>query len=272
MKKNIDYEIFDKNIYVYKNLITNPYKFVDILKYAEINPEKSQIFGNWSKWSFFGTYMDCNRLNIEEQNILDKKRYKEEIFYRDQILDAFKISTSHFLKQHNLSVQKNWIEMGPSFCRYNQDIYNGNTKDDIPLTMEYHTDYRFAEFDAPWPQFALTCTMYLNDDYEGGDVIFKLLGKDEIKIYKPKAGDVMVFPSGHPELLSEDGIYFHAVKTITKKDKYLIRYFYMLPNTPSEEWLKCEEKYGKEEWAKRYNAIIGNRRTKGISHDDSQLK
>jgi hypothetical protein len=272
MNKEINYEIFDKNIFVYKNLITDPNKFVEVLNFAEKNPKESQIFGNWSPWSFFGTYMDAHRLPISEKDIIDKKRYETEVFYRDQVLDAFKISTSHFLKKHGLSVQKDWIEMGPSFCRYNQDIYNDDSNPESPLTMLYHTDYRFAEFDAPWPQFALTCTMYLNDDYEGGDVLFKIMGSDEIKPYKPKAGDVMVFPSGHPKLLSEDGVYFHAVKTITKKDKYFIRYFYLLPNNASDKWLELEKQYGKEEWAKKYHSIVENRRIKGISHVDSQLR
>jgi len=266
-----EYEIFDKHIYVYKNLITNPEVLVSLLKEAESNPEISQVYSNWSKWSVFGTYMDAN-YNVDESLVKDKERYNLEKFYRQQILDAFKISTSHFLKEHNLEVGKDWLTMGPSYCRYDQNIVNHPADIFGPLTMTYHTDYRVWEHDSPEPQFALTCTMYLNDDYEGGDVIFKLLNNEERKRYKPKAGDVMVFPSGHPKLLSEDGIYFHGVKEVTKNDKYFIRYFYMLPNEPSKEWLELEKKYGKEEWKKRYYEIVQIRRERGLSHADSQLK
>jgi hypothetical protein len=92
--------------------------------------------------------------------------------------------------------------------------------------MAYHTDY--VGYDDAQPDFALTCTMYINDNYEGGDVAFKV-GKDDY-VYKPQAGDVMVFPSGHPDLLSEENVCVHGVKKITSGLKYFIRIFYQIPN------------------------------------------
>lgn len=92
--------------------------------------------------------------------------------------------------------------------------------------MGYHTDYFSVE--EPAGEFALTCTMYLNDNYEGGEVCFKTNGEDYV--YKPQAGDVMVFPSGHPDLLSEDGVCLHGVRKITEGLKYFVRIFYQIPN------------------------------------------
>ena len=44
-------------------------------------------------------------------------------------------------------------------------------------------------------------------------------------VYKPEAGDVVVFPSGNPDYLSDDGFYFHCVNRVTGGDKYFLSIF-----------------------------------------------
>ena len=53
------------------------------------------------------------------------------------------------------------------------------------------------------------------DDYDGGDICFYING--DFVNYKPKAGDILVFPSGMP--------YYHGVKTIRNGNKFFIRNF-----------------------------------------------
>jgi hypothetical protein len=110
--------------------------------------------------------------------------------------------------------------------------------------MHYHTDFQQEKRDAPGYKPYITCTMYLNDDYEGGEISFKILkeggGFDEV-VYKPKAGDILVFPSNQP--------YYHGVQLTTKGKKYFVRSFwdYYFPGT--EEWNANQKKYGATEWA-----------------------
>lgn len=60
--------------------------------------------------------------------------------------------------------------------------------------------------------FSYNCTVslvtYLNDDYEGGEIFFRLQGLN----YKPKAGDTVIFPSNF--------MYPHQAKVVTKGVKY----------------------------------------------------
>jgi len=60
--------------------------------------------------------------------------------------------------------------------------------------------------------YSYNCTLslvsYLNDDYEGGEIFFRLQGLD----YKPKAGDTVLFPSNF--------MYPHTAKVVTKGIKY----------------------------------------------------
>lgn len=56
----------------------------------------------------------------------------------------------------------------------------------------------------------VSALLYLNDDYDGGQLEFPLLGI----FYKPMAGDLVMFPSGMP--------YAHAALPVTSGIKYCV--------------------------------------------------
>jgi hypothetical protein len=115
------------------------------------------------------------------------------------------------------------------------------------MSMHYHTDYQQEKADARGYKFRVTCTMYLNDDYDGGELAFAILEdrdkpEEAVKFdYKPTAGDILVFPSIAP--------FYHGVKRLRKGDRYFIRNFWLehFPGTP--EWLAGEAEHGEEAWA-----------------------
>lgn len=253
---NIKYEKIDEKIYVYKNLLKNPSELVNILKDSENNPEKSFLFRDWAKWSVFGTYVYEVFDNKPEKLTKDQEeRFELELSYHLNVMDSFFKTTEHFLNNFNIDVNKEWKIAGPSYSKYLSD----NETDGLghkELSMLYHTDYQWMDPDSPKDEFMLTCTMYLNDDYDRGGLKFAV--KDKRINYKPKAGDIVIFPSGHPELLSEDGIYYHAVDKVKNNDKYLIRMFYTKNNPGTETWLANQKKYGKDLWEKMEKERIKN--------------
>lgn len=244
---NIKYELLYPKIHLYKNLIPDPQILVQMLKDSENNPGSSKVFMDWIPWSRFGTYLD--QTPIPESIIANTpdlerdEKFNNEYKYAKIIWDAFHLATDHFLKEYQVSKGEDWVIMGPSYSRYFYD----NDPTSYENVMNHHTDFVKIEAEMPGNKFALTCTMYLNDDYEGGDIDF-IIKNDHIP-YKPKAGDVLVFPSGHPDILSDGDIYLHGVKKVEKVDKYLIRCFYQVPYSGSAKWLDHEKKYGKEVWA-----------------------
>jgi hypothetical protein len=90
------------------------------------------------------------------------------------------------------------------------------------LGLHWHLDANDANTE-PGVKTLLTSNTYLNDDYDGGRILF-LFGNDldslenyknlKIIAYKPKAGDVVLYPANWPVA--------HAVSTTFKKDRYLI--------------------------------------------------
>jgi hypothetical protein len=113
--------------------------------------------------------------------------------------------------------------------------------------MRYHSDYQREKRSRPGHQFAVTVLGYFNDEYNAGEIDF-CIGKKLIK-YKPKAGDILVFPSGSPHLLTEDGnVYLHGVMPAKGSHKYFYRMFWRLYQNASPEWIENESKFGKDVW------------------------
>lgn len=246
--KSFEIENIDTNISVFTGLIPNAKRMVEIFKQSEKDQSSTFLFKDWRDWSRFGSYVwqIGNYLDMTK-DFSNESTYLEEQSLLNEINNAFSVATSTYLKNRGLEKGDDWIIMGPSISKYNHKNVAPEELENIGLEMVYHTDYVTLEGHWPGNKFILTCTMYLNDDYDGGDIVFRLPNKTFLN-YKPKAGDVLVFPSGHPELLSDEGKYLHGVKAINKEDKYLVRCFYQKPYAGSKEWFEGEEKYGKDEW------------------------
>lgn len=261
-------EIYPK-IFVYKGL----YKDINsIYKALKESDGADGLLSPWTKWSIFGEYLSptfkhsVDMLPPEVIEQIETKTEKEKE-HKDIILEIFanfyKATEDYILKNNvdfdrnkiipNIKDKKNnfikeWQTSGPSIARYHE-----NVKDSIAMT--YHTDYIREPIISPGHKFAITALTYFNDDYEGGEIDF--IANGEAYMYKPEAGDILVFPSGHPEfLMSENSIYLHGVMPSYKKSKYLARMYWMKYSLGSLDWFENEKKYGKEKWAEMQPQIL----------------
>ena len=152
------------------------------------------------------------------------------------------------IKDQNGNPIKEWEYTGPSIARYRIDIED-------PLAMTYHTDYIREPIVTPGHKFAITALTYFNDDYEGGEIDF--IANGDAYMYKPEAGDLLVFPSGHPDfLMSENSIYLHGVMPVNHNSKYLSRMYWTKYSAGAPEWFENEEKFGKEKWQEMQQEIM----------------
>lgn len=240
-------EIYPR-IFVYRGLFEEPYEFI----------KKIDQLPSWEAWWTFGEMasvpgLDFKRFETkptpeEWEKFLtdyeaeqagkpgtDLSAYVDRLFYR---------VTEHYMKTYPLELP-NWSHQKPSIAKY---VALGGVDDDR-YSMHYHTDFQREKADAPGLKYALTCTMYLNDDYEGGELTFKIAndsgGFDTID-YKPGAGDVIVFPSREP--------YFHGVRQIHTGNRYFIRTFWVHEFEGTSEWLAGLAEHGEEKWAEMEKA------------------
>ncbi len=254
-------------IYVYKNLFDNIDEIYSILKNSH-DTEKENFFNNWSQWSIFGDYLnpvipsdtgnvnlDDNRKYLEIQKIeADTELKQKQKNFLIHLLENFYIATEDYAIKHNIDIDQKtimkseeggdvplWRMTGPTICRYH--ISDENKE----VGMRYHTDFIREQQHRPGYKFVITALAYFNDDYVGGELDFAI-GNKLIK-YKPEAGDYVVFPSGHPEILSEDGtVYIHGVMPSEGTHKYFSRIYWQKYYEGSAEWFEKEKEFGKKAW------------------------
>lgn len=282
MNSQLDAIEIHPKIIVYKNIFKDIEKNYEILKRSFDNSGKN-FLGKWDTWSQFGDYLP-NLLNdyytdklthsvpFNEHKRLYSYEYIKELNCKTEVeedeknlllevIKGFHTVTEDYAVRHgiNLNLEETindddnnkipvWKKMGPGIARYKNDILNENKMYNTDLAMVYHTDYIREPINSPGYKFVITALAYFNDDYEGGEIDF-YTGSTLYK-YKPEAGDYVVFPSGHPEILNfENSVMLHGVLPAHGANKYLSRMYWQKYSSGSKEWYEKEKEFGKETWA-----------------------
>lgn len=229
--------LYDK-VTVYDQYIKNTDSYKQLLIDSEKGLEQKYHFGDWGPWYELGTMMNIGMLDkdqklkpLSESN--DHEKLQRE--FLESISDAFFTTTEDYIKEYNITYPR-WSRSGLSICKYIPTV----EKKIQHMALQYHTDTHHFNEDSPGNKFAVTCTMYLNDDYDGGEISFLDESAGKVVKYKPKAGDVIVFPSGEP--------YYHGIHQVYNGDRYIIRTWWYEDFPGTQEWHDNEKKYGKEVW------------------------
>lgn len=236
-------------ISVYRGMFKNVNNIVEYLE----GMDQSE----WEKWFIFG---DIKSLSLDTIKYGDRKidMNRDDIGLfkkqdgidgiREVLEDLFHIASQDYVVKNNIDASE-FIHSSPCVCRY-----HANWKLSDGVAMAYHTDFQQEKADEPGDKFRITGCIYLNDNYEGGDISFKIDGSEVVLNHKPQAGDILLFPSIPP--------YYHGVKEITSGIKYFVRTFWLYSYPGSKEWLDGQEKYGKEVWAEMEKERQKNERWK----------
>jgi hypothetical protein len=250
-------EIYPK-VTVYKNALPDWEKYLNLLKRSE-KEDKNHFFEDWQDWYGLGTMMNLpmrNRhvgydIESEDEYGLAQKEFLENL------TEAYYKCTEDYVISNEISLPS-WVNNGISICKY---FISPEHRD---MAMSYHTDYRGFDSESPGKKFAITCTIYLNDDYEGGGLSFLQEETGEVIDYKPEAGDIVVFPSGDP--VTGTSHFFHGVDKVGGCEKYFIRCFWSYDHPGTEDWHKNVEKYGEKEWEQMDNKRMKEEINSGAWH------
>jgi len=233
-------EKIHKTVWVFKNALKENQ---DVINYLVNNKE-------WTDWYTFGTMASAtffkyefnsfpteiewaNKIDVNGSNILDNS-------LENKINNLFYKTTKLYAEENNISLN-NWIYRGWNVAKYTEHP-------DDEYAMMHHTDFQRDIAYEPGEKFGITAVFYLNDNYDGGEVMFRFLDDNDVNIvkedyiYKPNAGDIVVFMSGHP--------HYHGVRAVTKGEKYIIRTYWKYNYEGHHLWIKLKEKYGEDIWNK----------------------
>lgn len=268
-------EVYPK-IIVYSNVFEDVEKMSRIAKECFIDSDQLGLFDNPVQWSIFGDYVRDIKLNfdreasefiIKNEPSITNQRQEDQFYFIKETIKGFYAVNQDYLARFGINInndglEKNvvdlfgpeplapWRVIGPTICKYNENAGNSESK-----AMRYHSDYIREPIQTAGFKFVLTTTSYFNDDYIGGDLDFAIDGK--LIGYKPKAGDIIVFPSGHPEYLTENGnVFLHGVQKCTEGEKYFSRMYWAKYEPASQEWNDKVAEFGLEEWTKIYEGML----------------
>lgn len=249
---DFEYEEIYPKIFVYKKLFPDHQNLHGIMQSAEQSSTDESFLTKWTDWFVFGKYCHSRFPDSAIKNIIETVSNKNN-FDSQKIINEAVLSTrlnqgvtsaiSHYVALNNVRLPENSYITDQNIARYdaNLDVACG-----LGMSMNYHTDYSIGEWYWPGEKFLITATTYINDDYDGGEIVF--LVEDEIIPYKPKAGEILVFPSGSP-LYPGGQPYFHAVNTVKNGNKFLVRmYVKYSVQSGHKKWYDGKDKYGEKKW------------------------
>lgn len=234
-----DVTVLEENILVFHNVLRDPQGLINFY-------ENHQDW--WGGWYGFGRQVTKPGPVMENHpGFPEWEQWKAEMIdsvvdddhYRKEIAEVFYKTTKEYIAYTGKSFDV-WTTQNFGIARYipDEDLINNDD-----LTMVYHTDYQQNMQDQPGNKYAITSVIYPNDNYEGGEISIRKVDPETnlpvVKIdYKPKANDMIFFPSDRP--------YYHGVKRIWKAPKYIIRLYWLYAYDGSPEWHALKEKYGKD--------------------------
>ena len=210
-----NYEILDLGMVYYKNIIKDPQGLIEKieeldLRYAFDKPDASETVAKpWVPWKNETGRQEtfCLQKFIPQvQNISSTDRYRDEqIFISSQLFDALDETFKHYSTQiypfaeRNIKSREHMMHL----LRYDSSGY-------LPEHQDQGVSTR-----------VLSVLLYLNDDYEGGEITFK----NSNLTLKPESGSVLFFPSNF--------LYIHEVAPVTKGPRYALPNWYH--NVPLEQ-------------------------------------
>lgn len=215
---------------LYRGLLHDLDSMIDLIENFHSNGENRYALKDWESWYTFGSqrFVNDNYPNGPfEENDLTKQLV-------DSIENAFYQATGHFIEKYKIDSSK-FHHQGFALCKYQEhfDTPNG-------LVMLYHTDFQQLKRDQPGTKHLITSTMYLNDDYDGGEISYYI--DDDLFHYKPQKGDILVWPSIPP--------FYHGVKKVEKSPKYFVRTFWYEDRPATTDWNIGKTIFGDEKWEK----------------------
>ena len=222
-------EKLHEKVYYYKNVVSDPEKLIKLIEDTEAE-KYSKFITPWEEWSacsgemyVYGNHKRIKMLKLDEilqkcpEDILEDSKY---IF--NEIFDGFKNVCIDYAEKVN-EESKLILMTDTAIKRYEAGTFMGS-----------HFDQQEGD-----KRLKYCLVMYLNDDYEGGQISFTIKdgvltstdyaasediddprNKERITFsIKPEAGSVIIFPSEPP--------YSHTAHLVKSGLKYMVPSFWL---------------------------------------------
>jgi Rps23 Pro-64 3,4-dihydroxylase Tpa1-like proline 4-hydroxylase len=199
--------VLDLGLVYYENVIQDPQKVIDTVNeldtFYKDNPGRDIAQNPWTPWkndSAGTNEVFCWQKFINQPQNIDQQdpQYEKQLFISETLFGAIDRVMNHYSKELYPFAEKNLKsrEKFMHLLRYDKDGY-------LPAHQDQGISTR-----------VLSVLIYLNDDYEGGEIEFP---HSNVKI-KPTAGSVIFFPSNF--------LYVHTVHPLVSGQRYALPNWY----------------------------------------------
>lgn len=203
--EEFDYEVLDLGLVLYKNVIDSPQRIIDT-----VNSIDERFMGNahsgsftqvepWKNWSYGDTVFCQQKFFPKAEDIQEKDFYFED----QKSVSTALYSALDRTADHYTNVLYPFAGQNIKNREYNIHLLKYGAGGFLPAHQDHGISSR-----------VLSTVMYLNDDYEGGEIEFV---NSNVKI-KPPAGSVIFFPSNF--------LYVHEVHPIVSGFRYSLPHWF----------------------------------------------
>lgn len=221
---NFNVEVLDLGIAYYTNVIKDPASLINEIeeldkRYQEDNTPVRTSVKPWVAWTYgegANKLMFCWQKFIPqvEHIPLDDVYREEQISISSQLFGALDKTLHHYTTELYPFAEKNIKSR-----EHTMHLLKYDESGHLPAHQDQGISSR-----------VLSVLLYLNDDYEGGEIEFR---HSNLK-FKPKAGSVLFFPSNF--------LYVHEVYPVTKGPRYALpNWYHNIPlelkrDSTGQEW------------------------------------
>jgi hypothetical protein len=198
-----DLKSADNGIFYWENVVSYPEKLIEFIEEMNENEESHSRIPEWDTWYASNdkehVYGKTKMITPSNRKTKTGNKYIDEktLYIINSLEMAPELCASDFAKRNR--IEENLINLETS--RFSLNMYQPG------MGMGPHIDAYDPNGTGTDLKYTLVC--YLNDDYEGGEIVFP----NQNVTIKPKAGSMVMFPSGDP--------YTHEAKPVTSGKKYL---------------------------------------------------
>lgn len=193
MEKDISDEKFNLTmgdyVKVYKNFLSLD-DCNNLVKDIKNYPKVLNFEGDLSNLLRKGSYLNTFQINND---------------FTNKVKNIVETSICRISKQYTNDVKPLYYAYGDEFNHYNYQVLKYTSEDYFRIHHDHYAEtLNYSRL--------LTCIIYLNEDYTGGELQFPSVGIN--KEYKFKTGDAIIFPS--------HWMFYHGVKPISSGERYAV--------------------------------------------------
>lgn len=155
---------------------------------------------------------DCDFLVSHIDHLWDNRELEPRGLLKHRLMRYYDTKINNITHEYALAVKelvKRYLDPQQDLVTADYGIFVSHDGYEMAPHIDTVNDYGLFDY------LEIAAVLYLNDEYEGGEIYFPNLGYS----YAPRKGDLVIFPAN-------DEKYLHGVNKVLNGNRYTLAYWY----------------------------------------------